>query len=226
MNVRMVDAAVDTIGEVDILGLVVDAPERGGKGHEFVMDLARKSKAPVFLILNKIDLMKKSRLLPVMEAYYRTGIFAEIVPVSAATGDNIERLERTIIDRLPEGEPLYPPDYLTDQPERFFAAEIVREKVLQHTRDEIPFTSAVVVDLFEEPDGPKGVLKLHCTIVVDRESQKPILVGRGGEMIKRIGTEARQDLERFFDARVYLDLHVRVKSEWREDDNVLKDLGL
>ena len=226
MNVRMVGAAVDTIAEVDILGLVVDAPERGGKGHEFVLNLARKSKAPVFLILNKIDLMKKTRLLPVMDEYYKSGIFAEIIPVSASTGENVDRLERAIIDKLPEGEPLYPPDYLTDQPERFFAAEIGREKVLQHTRDEIPFTSAVVVDRFEEPEAPKGMLKIHCTIVVDRESQKPIVVGRGGEMIKRIGTEARLDLEKFFDAKVFLDLHVRVKSEWREDDNVLKDLGM
>lgn len=226
MNVRMVDAAVETIGEVDILGVVVDAPEHGGRGDEFVMDLARKAKAPVFLILNKIDLMKKSRLLPMIDQLQKTGVFAEIIPVSAATGDNVDRLERAIIDRLPEGEPLYPPDYLTDQPERFFAAEIVREKVLQHTRDEIPFSTAVVVDRFEEPAGPKDVLKLHCTIVVDRESQKPILVGRGGEMIKRIGSAARQDLEQFFDARVFLDLHVRVKSEWREDDAVLKDLGL
>jgi GTP-binding protein Era len=226
MNVRMVDAAVDTISEVDILGVVVDAPERGGKGHEFVLNLARRSTAPVFLILNKIDLIKRVRLLPIIDEYHRSGMFAEIVPVSAATGENVERLERVIIDRLPEGEPRYPPDYLTDQPERFFAAEIVREKVLQHTRDEIPFSSAVVVDRFEEPAEPKGLLTLHCTIVVERESQKPILVGRGGEMIKRIGTAARQDLEAFFDTRVFLDLHVRVKSEWREDDNVLKDLGL
>jgi GTPase len=226
MNVRMVDAAVDTISEVDILGVVVDAPERGGKGHEFVLNLARRSAAPVFLILNKIDLVKRVRLLPMIDDYHRSGMFAEIVPVSAATGENVDRLERVIIDRLPEGEPRYPPDYLTDQPERFFAAEIVREKVLQHTRDEIPFSSAVVVDRFEEPDDPKGLLTLHCTIVVERESQKPILVGRGGEMIKRIGTAARQDLEAFFDTRVFLDLHVRVKSEWREDDNVLKDLGL
>ena len=226
MNVRMVDAAVDTIGEVDVLGVVVDAAERGGKGHEFVIDLARKSKAPAFLILNKIDLIKKSRLLPVIDEYHRSGIFAEIVPVSAITGENVDRLERALIDRLAEGEPLYPPDYLTDQPERFFAAEIVREKVLQLTRDEIPFSSAVVVERFEEPAGPKGILKLHCTIVVDRESQKPIVVGRGGDMIKRIGTAARQDLEAFFDARVFLDLHVRVKSEWREDESVLRDIGL
>jgi GTP-binding protein Era len=226
MNVRMVDAAVDTIREVDVLGLVVDVTEPPGKGDKFVLDLVKHAKAPVFLILNKIDLVKKSRLLPIIEQFSASGTFAEIIPVSASTGDNVDRLERAIIDRLPEGERLYPEDYLTDQPERFFAAEIVREKLLQFTHAEIPFSSAVVVDRFEEPSGAKAILKLYCTIVVERESQKPIVVGRGGEMIKKIGTAAREDLERFFDSRVFLDLHVRVKSEWREDDAVLDDIGL
>ena len=226
MNVRMVDAAVDTIREVDILGLVVDVMEPPGKGDRFVLDLVKNADAPVFLILNKIDLRKKSRLLPLIQQYSEMGSFAEIVPLSAATGDNVDRLERAIVDRLPEGEPRYPADYLTDQPERFFAAEIVREKLLQFTHAEIPFSSAVLVDRFEEPaeGDAKPLLKLYCTIVVDRESQKPIVVGRGGEMIKRIGTAAREDLERFFDTHVYLDLHVRVKSEWREDDAVLDDI--
>jgi GTPase len=226
MNVRMVDAAVDTIGEVDVLGLVVDVVERQGKGDRFVVDLLKDAKAPVFLILNKIDLIRKSRLLPIIQQFAETGNFAEIIPLSATTGDNVDRLEKAIIERLPEGEALYPEDYLTDQPERFFASEIVREKLLQFTHAEIPFSSAVVVDRFEEPAEPKGLLKLYCTIVVDRQSQKPIVVGRGGEMIKRIGTAAREDLERFFDTRVFLDLHVRVKSEWREDDAVLDDIGL
>jgi len=226
MNVRMVDAAVDTIREVDVLGLVVDAAEPSGKGDQFVLDLVKGAKAPVFLILNKIDRIKKSRLLPMIQRYSELSSFAEIVPVSAATGDNVDRLERAIIDRLPEGEPLYPADYLTDQPERFFAAEIVREKLLQLTHAEIPFSSAVVVDRFEEPvEGDRRrLLKLYCTIVVDRESQKSIVVGRGGDMVKRIGTAAREDLERFFDVRVYLDLRVQVKSEWREDDAVLDDI--
>jgi GTPase len=226
MNVRMVDAAVDTIREVDVLGLVVDVTEPPGKGDRFVLDLVKHAKAPVFLILNKIDRIRKSGLLPIMRQYGELGAFAEIVPISAASGDNVDRLERAIIDRLPEGEPMYPADYLTDQPERFFAAEIVREKLLQFTHAEIPFSSAVVVDRFEEPEGPKGILKLYCTVVVDRESQKPIVVGRGGDMIKRIGTAAREDLERFFEARVFLDLHVRVKSDWREDGAVLDDIGV
>jgi GTP-binding protein Era len=142
------------------------------------------------------------------------------------TGENVDRLERAIIERLPRGERLFPDDYVTDQPERMFAAEIVREKLLQFTHAEIPFSSAVMIDRFEEPAAPGGVLKLYCTIVVDRESQKPIVVGKGGEMIKRIGVAAREELEKFFETRVYLDLHVRVESGWRENDRVLGQIGL
>ncbi len=226
MNVRMVDAAFDTIQEVDVLGLVVDVMEPPGKGDRFVLDRIKDAKVPIVLILNKIDLIKKTNLLPIMQQYGELGTFDEIIPVSAGTGDNVDRLERLLIDRLPEGEPQYPADYLTDQPERFFAAEIVREKVLQFTHAEMPFSSAVIIDRFEEPDRPGGLLKLYCTIVVERESQKPIILGRGGEMIKRIGMAAREDLEKFFDTKVFLDLHVRVKSEWREDEGLLDDIGL
>src|SRR5438552_3661299 len=152
MNVRMVDAAVDTMREVDVIGLVVDVTEPPGNGDRYVLDLLKNVNAPVFLILNKVDLIKKPKLLPLIQQYAATGMFAEIVPVSAASGDNVDRLERAIIDRLPEGERRYPDDYLTDQPERFFASEIVREKLLQFTHAEIPFSSAVIVDRFEEPD--------------------------------------------------------------------------
>jgi GTPase len=226
MNVRMVDAAVETTRAVDVLGVVIDASQPAGKGDAYVLDLVGNVSAPVFAILNKIDLMRKPRLLPLIERCRDTGRFAEIIPISAATGDNVDRLERAIIDRLPEGEPLYPADYLTDQPERFFAAEIVREKLLQLTHAEIPFSSAVVVDRFDEPEGDNGVLRLFCTIMVDRESHKPIVLGRGGARIKRVGTAARQDLEEFFGTRVFLDLHVRVRAEWREDQRVLNELGL
>ena len=226
MNVRMVDTALDTIGEVDVLGVVVDAAEPPGKGDRFVLDLLKDVTTPVFLILNKIDLIKKSKLLPIIDRYRQERPFAEIVPISASTGDGVDRLERVIVERLPEGERRYAEDYLTDQPERFLAAEIVREKLLQFTHAEIPFSSAVVVDRFEEPGEAQPILGLYCTIVVDRESQKPIVVGKGGAMIKRIGTAAREELERFFGARVYLDLHVRVKAEWREDDRVLGEIGI
>jgi GTP-binding protein Era len=226
MNVRMMHTALETMREVDVLGVVVDAAEPPGKGDRFVVDLIKDVKAPVVLILNKIDLIKKTRLLPILERYTKEDRFAEMVPISASTGDNVDRLERVLIDRLPEGEALYPPDYLTDQPERFLAAEIVREKLLQFTHAEIPFSSAVVIDRFEEATGRDGILRLYCTIVVDRESQKPIVVGRAGAMIKKIGTAAREELERFFSTKVYLDLHVRVKSEWREDDRVLSEIGI
>jgi GTP-binding protein Era len=226
MNVRMVDAALEAMRQVDLVGLVVDATEPPGRGDRFVLDLVKNLEAPVFLILNKIDLMQKVRLLPVMERYGKEEMFAEIVPVSAATGDNVERLERLIIDRMPEGERLYPEDYLTDQPERVLAAEIVREKVLQLTHAELPFSSAVVVETFEEATPGRPLLTLRCSILLERESQKPIVIGRGGDMIKRIGTAAREDLERFFATRVFLDLHVRVKADWRENDRVLHDLGL
>ena len=226
MNVRMLDVAVATIREVDVLGLVVDATEPPGKGDRFVIDLIKHTTAPVFLILNKIDLMKKSRLLPIIERHSKEADYAEIVPISAGTGENVDRLERAIVDRLPEGEPSYPLDYLTDQPERFFAAEMVREKLLQFTRAEIPFASAVVIDRFEEATPADPLLRLYCTILVDRESQKPIVIGKGGSMVKRIGVAAREDLERFFGTRVHLDLQVKVRSEWREDDRVLNDLGL
>jgi len=161
--------------------------------------------------------------LPMIDAWSREHAFAEIVPVSAVTGENVDRLETVILQHLPEGDPLYPPDYLTDQPERFFVAEMVREQVLQHTHAELPFSTAVVVDRFEEPD-EKGVMRLYCSILVERDSQKPILVGRAGEMIKRIGTAARQELERFFDTRVFLDLRVKVRAEWREDERLLDEL--
>jgi len=226
MNVRMVDTAVDAMSSVDIVGLVVDASERLGKGDRYVLDLVKNVTAPVFLILNKIDLMKKSRLLPVIDEYQKLREFAEIVPLSASTGDNVDRFERALIERLPAGERLYPDDYLTDQPERFLAAEIVREKLLQFTHAEIPFSSAVMIDRFEEPAEPGGLLRLYCTLVVDRESQKPIVLGKGGDMIKRIGIAAREELEKFFSTRVFLDLHVRVKSDWREDETVLRDIGL
>jgi GTP-binding protein Era len=226
MNVRMLDVAKDAMHEVDVLGLVVDVSEAPGHGDQFVLDLVKKSEAPVFLLLNKIDLIKKQKLLPIIERFQAMGDFAEIIPISAFTGVNIDRLEQVIIERLPEGEPMYPADFLTDQPERFMASEIVREKLWQLTHAEIPYSSAVVIDRFEEPAGPKGLLKLYCTIVVERESQKPIVVGRGGAMIKAIGTAAREELEKFFETKVFLDLHVRVKSAWREDDAVLNDIGV
>ncbi|HSL21415.1 MAG TPA: GTPase Era [Vicinamibacterales bacterium] len=226
MNVRMVDAALETIREVDVLGLVKDAAEAVGHGDRFVLDIVKKSKTPAVLVLNKIDLIAKPTLLPLIDTYRKEHEFADIVPVSAETGDGVDVLERAIVERLPEGEALYPQDFLTDQAERVMAAEIIREKLLRHTGDELPFTTAVVIDRFEEPDEPGALLRLFATILVERESQKPIVIGRAGGMVKRIGTEARQDLERLFDTRVFLDLRVKVNADWREDDRLLDELGV
>jgi GTP-binding protein Era len=225
MNVRMVDAAVETLREVDVVVLVVDASAPLGRGDEYVSGLLKNVRQPVVLALNKIDLVAKPKLLPLMERASRWHPFAAIVPVSATTGDGIDRLESVLLEHLPEADPIYPSDFLTDQPERALAAEMVREKVLLHTRAELPFSTAVAVDQFDE-SARDELLKIYCTIFVEQESQKPIVIGRGGEMIKRIGTEARQDLERFFDTRVFLDLRVKVNPDWRNDERTLDELGV
>jgi GTP-binding protein Era len=225
LNVRMVDAAVETLREVDVVALVFDASTRPGHGDDYVAGLLKDVTTPVVLVLNKIDLIAKPKLLPLMERAQGWHPFAAIVPVSAVTGDGVDRLETELISHLPESEPIYPEDFLTDQPERTLVAEAVREKVLQHTRAELPFSTAVIVDEFDESNRDK-MLRLYCTIFVEQESQKPIVIGRGGEMIKRIGSEARQDLERFFDTRVFLDLRVKVNPDWRNNDRALDELGV
>jgi GTPase len=225
MNVRMVDVALDAMREVDVVALIVDASVKPGPGDRYVLAALKDVKSPAILVLNKVDLIAKNRLLPMIDHYRREHPFVEIVPISAVDGTNVDVLEKLFLQYLPEGEPLYPSDYLTDQPERFFASEIVREQVLQLTHDELPHSTAVIVDRFEEP-GDDNLLRLYCTILVERESQKPIVVGRGGAMIKKIGTAARQEIERFFGTRVFLDLHVKVKSEWRDDDRLLDEIGI
>jgi GTPase len=225
MNVRMVDAAVETLREVDVVALIFDASTKPGHGDEFVTNMLEKVRCPVVLVLNKIDLVNKAKLLPLIERAQKWRDFAAIVPVSAQTGDGVDRLERVLFEQLPEGESLYPDDYLTDQPERTLVAETVREKILQHTRAELPFSTAVVVDKFDEEERER-MLRLYCTIFVEQESQKAIVIGRGGEMIKRIGTEARKDLEETFETRVFLDLRVKVNPDWRNDDRALDDLGV
>jgi GTP-binding protein Era len=225
MNVRMVDAAVETLREVDVVALVFDASTRPGRGDEFVSRLLKDIKTPVVLVLNKIDLISKASLLPLIAEVQQWHDFAAIVPVSAETGDGVAELEKLLLQHLPEGQPIHDQDYLTDQPERAIVAETVREKVLIHTRAELPFSTAVVVDQFDEEERER-ILRVYCTIFVEVDSQKPIVIGRGGEMIKRIGTEARQDLEKFFGVKVFLDLRVKVNANWRDDDRTLDELGV
>jgi GTP-binding protein Era len=225
MNRRMVAVALEAMRDVDVVVLVVDVSVKSGPGDRYMLETIKEVKAPTILALNKVDLIAKHRLLPMIDHYRQAHPFVEFIPISAADGTNVDALETAILQHLPEGEPMYPSDYLTDQPERFYAAEIVREKVLQLTRDELPHSTAVVVDRFEEP-GEDGILKLYCTILVERESQKPIVVGKGGAMIKQIGTAARAELIEHFGSKVYLDLHVKVKAEWRNDERTLDELGL
>ncbi len=225
MNVRMVDAALDAMRDVDVVGVVLDVSQKPGGGQQHLFGLLRPAEdARSCSILNKIDLVRKPKLLPVID---RVEQGARVRRHRARLGDHGRRRGRAGDSASSRscrtGSPSIPEDYLTDQPERFFVAEMVREQVLQHTHAELPFSTAVVVDQFEEPDD-KGLLRLYCTILVERDSQKPIIIGRGGEMIKTIGTAARLELERFFDARVFLDLHVKVKGEWREDERVLDEL--
>ena len=224
MNVRMVDVALDAMREVDVLCLVVDIAVKPGPGDRFLLTLLKDVKTPAILALNKVDLVAKPKLLPIIDHYHHQHPFVEIVPISATDGTNVDVLERLFLQYLPEGEPLYPADYVTDQPERFFIGEIVREQVLQLTHDELPFSTAVIVDRIEPADD--RIRNIYCTILVERESQKPIVIGRAGAMIKQIGTAARAELERYLESRVFLDLHVKVKSEWRDDERLLDELGL
>jgi GTP-binding protein Era len=226
MNRRMVDVALDALKEVDVVVLVVDVAEPPGAGDRFVLDLLKQAGISAILALNKVDRVKKPSLLPLMQSYAKSGDFKAIVPTAAFYAEGLDVLEKEILAALPEGPALYPEEYLTDQTERTLAAELIREKVLIHTRDELPYTTAVVIDQYEEPTAEKNLTRIFASILVDQESQKPIVVGKGGEMIKRIGTEARVDLEKMLDCRVYLDLHVKVRQDWRDDERLLDELGL
>jgi GTPase len=224
MNVRMVDVALEAMRDVDLVVLIVDVSVKAGAGDRHVLGLLKDITQPAILALNKVDQIAKPKLLPIIDQYRQAHAFVEIVPISAVDGTNVDVLERLILQYLPDGEPLYPEEYLTDQTDRFFVAEIVREQVLAHTHDELPFSTAVVVDSFDE--SADDLLKLYCTILVDRESQKPIVLGRAGTMIKAIGSAARSELESHFGRKVFLDLHVKVKAEWRDDDSLLDEMGV
>jgi GTP-binding protein Era len=226
MNERMVASATDALHEVDVTVLVVDAALAPGAGDRFVLDLLARAHRSAILALNKVDRVHKLRLLPLIDRYAKAVPFKAIVPISALHGDGVSALETEILAALPDGEPLYPDDYLTDQTERGLAAELVREKLLHHLHDELPFSTAVIIEQFEEPAEPAGLTRIFASILVDHDSQKPIVVGKGGAMIKRIGTEARRDLEEMLQGRVYLELHVKVRADWRDDERLLREMGI
>ena len=224
MNVRMMDHVRSAFVESDVIGVVIDATAKFGHGDEYVLEMLRDSgEARRFAILNKIDLLRKEALLPVIKRYSETGLFEEIIPISASKGDGADLLLNLLFERLPEAEPRYSSEDYTTQPERFFAAELIRERVLHHTSAELPYTTAVSVEKWEEDD-QKNLIRIYASIFVERDSQKKIVIGKGGDMIKRIGTEARLEMEKILGARVFLDLHVKVHELWREDERFLGEL--
>jgi GTP-binding protein Era len=224
MNEEMVRVSTRVLREADLVAILADASEGLGPGDRFVFDLARRAGSRNLLVLNKIDLLPKERLLPLIGEAAETGLFEEIVPLSARTGQNCDRLERVIADRLPPGPPHFPPETLSDLPRRLAIAEIIREQVFRRMRQEVPHATAVVVDAVEE--GNDGLARIDATIVADRETHKAILIGERGRMMKEIGTASRRALESHLGCRVHLSLWVRVREGWRDDLSILRLLGL
>lgn len=213
----------NTLKEVDAVFFVVDATEKPGPGERFIMERLDKTKKPVILVLNKIDLVTKDALLPIIAAYSNDREFSAVVPISALGEENLDALLSEAKKHLPEGPAYYPEDMVTDQPERLIAAELVREKLLTLTRDEVPHSVAVDVD--EMTTRPNGDVYIRATIYVERDSQKGIVIGHKGAMLKEIGRLARPDIEMMIGGKVYLDLWVKVRKDWRNRDAILKSLG-
>jgi GTP-binding protein Era len=225
MNAAMVREATDSLASADIVLLVVDATEPPGPGLAFILERLKEVQAetPAILALNKIDRVRKDRLLPMLDDLSKRHAFREIVPVSAKTGDGVERLGAVLAANLPEGEPGYPKDFLTATPETEWIAEVIREKLLERTRDELPFAHAVVIESVKPAEG-KDLTVVRASIVVEREGQKGIVVGKGGSMIREIGKAAREELEAELGRRLYLELTVRVEPDWRNDEAFLSRL--
>lgn len=224
LNRYMVKAATSAFGEVDLILLIVEADRGFDPDDGLILDTLGTAGVPVFLVVNKIDLVAKPMLLPLIDRFRGLYDFREIVPLSAATGDGVDRLLDLIRDATPEGPKLFPDEMFTDNSERFIAAEIVREKILELTHREIPYATAVTVDSFKE-DEEKNRIRIAATITVEKDSQKGILIGKGGRMLKEIGTQSRLEMEKFFAAKIFLELFVRVRKDWTKDPRWLKEFG-
>ena len=218
---QMMDEVQQSLEGVDVVSLIVDATADFGAGDRFAIEWLKRFRGPVFLLLNKIDTIRKDLLLPLIERYRQAFDFAEIFPISALTGQGCPDLVNGWLARLPEAPPYFPQDQFTDQPERFLAAEIVREKAILATRDEVPHAVAVLIDSFEET---AELIKIRATIYVEREGQKGILIGKGGESIKKIGTQARKELESILGSHIFLELFVKVQANWRQNSALVRQL--
>ena len=227
LNERMMAVVHGALREVDVVIHLVDASEKFGKGEAFALDLVNAFQGPVLLALNKIDLISKGRLLPMIDSYNGLGKYSAIVPISAAKKDGVQILIDQTAALLPEREFLFPVDQYTDQLERTLVSEVVREKVLANTRQELPYSTAVQIEEFDESDRAQGFVRIGASIIVERPGQKKIVIGRGGQMVKTIGTAARKEIEKLLQVRrVYLALNVKVTPDWRNRDHLLNELGI
>lgn len=215
--------ALSTLNEVDIVLFMVNVSEKMGPGDRFIMERLKNTSTPVFLVLNQIDKIHPDALLPIIEAYQNEMTFKEIIPVSAMNGNNVNRLLEVISTYLEEGPQYYPSDQVSDHPEYFIVSEFVREKILELTREEIPHSVAVITESMERADD--GMIDIRVVINVERNSQKGIVIGKGGKLLKEIGTKARKDIERLLGSRVFLELFVKVESDWRDTPRDLSRFG-
>lgn len=220
----MMKVAQNSLKEVDLVLFMVNAEEGYGRGEEFIIEKFQTLKTPVFLIINKIDRVHPDDLLPIIETYKEKYPFQEIIPISALEGNNVEHLLEEIKACLPEGPQFYPADQVTDHPERFIISELIREKALYLTREEVPHSLAVVIDKIEHKEN-KNVIHVMATIIVERDSQKGIIIGKQGKMLKEIGQRARVDIENLLGSKVFLELWVKVQKDWRDKVSQLRDFG-
>lgn len=221
LNRKMLQEIQEALESRDLILLIVDAAEKFGPGDAHVLELVKRSGGPVFLLLNKIDKLPKDRLLPLIDHYSKLHDFKEIIPISAIKKNGLDLLVERIVGVLPEGPRYFPEDQVTDQPERFIASEIIREKVLLKTSKELPYATAVLVERFEESE---RLTRIAATIYCERDGQKAILIGKGGQKLKEIGTAARIELERLLGRKVFLELFVKVKPGWRESASFMEEL--
>lgn len=220
----MVKAAMNTLQEADLILWMVDAADPLSSDDKLILEGLGGVKSPIVLAINKVDVVEKAKLLPAIDRFRGLLPFVEIVPISATKGDNVDRLESLLIHYLPEGQPLYPLDQLTDQPERFIIAEVIREKVFQLAYQEVPYAVAVEVEQVKAREG-RNLTDVEATIYVEKESQKGIIIGRGGAMLKKIGEQARPEIEMLLGTKVFLSLWVKVRPDWQTDDESLKRFG-